>query len=276
MIMLKEALARLRRKRGLTQEELARRLYITRQAVSRWETGATEPSIDMLKLIARELDVPVMELLDMPEHYCESCGMMFTAPDQHGHEADGSEAEEFCRWCYENGAYTYETSMDEMIEDCAPRMAEAMGWTVDEAASLLGAVLPTLRRWREVVENEKAYGEEARAAYGDDVVDAANEKYLKMGEEAHLQAEELAVAINEQLRRAFEAGDPAGPEARRLVAMHGRWLRMYWPEGIYTPEAHKGLADGYVTDERFRAYYEKVAPGATQFLRDAIHACVDV
>ena len=37
--------------------------------------------------------------------------------------------------------------MDEMIEDCAPRMAKAMGWTADEAASLLGAVLPTLRRW---------------------------------------------------------------------------------------------------------------------------------
>ncbi|WP_291289482.1 TipAS antibiotic-recognition domain-containing protein [Enorma sp.] len=273
MIMLKDALARLRRERGLTQEELARRLYITRQAVSRWEVGATEPSIDMLKLIARELDVPVTELLDMPEHYCQSCGMMFTAPGQHGHEADGSEAEDFCRWCYENGVYTYETSMDETIEDCAPRMAEAMGWTVDEAASLLGAVLPTLRRWREVAENEKAYGEETRAAYGDEVVDASNKKYLAMGEAAHLQAEELAVAINEQLRRAMEAGDPAGPEARKLVAMHARWLHMYWPDGTYTPEAHKGLADGYVADERFQAYYEKVAPGAAQFLRDAIRAC---
>lgn len=274
MIMLKDALARLRRERGLTQEELARRLYITRQAVSRWEVGATEPSIDMLKLIARELDVPVTELLDMPEHYCQSCGMMFTAPGQHGHEADGSEAEDFCRWCYENGVYTYETSMDEMIEDCAPRMAEAMGWTVDEAASLLGAVLPTLRRWREVAENEKAYGEETRAAYGDEVADASNKKYLAMGEAAHLQAEELAVAINEQLRRAMAEGDPAGSEARKLVAMHTRWLRMYWPEGTYTPEAHKGLADGYVADERFQAYYEKVAPEAAQFLRDAIHACV--
>ena len=227
----------------------------------------------MLKLIARELDVPVTELLDMPEHYCQSCGMMFTGPGQHGHEADGSEAEDFCRWCYENGVYTYETSMDEMIEDCAPRMAEAMGWTVDEAASLLGAVLPTLRRWREVAENEKTYGEETRAAYGDEVVDAANKKYLAMGEAAHLQAEELAVAINEQLRRAMEAGDPAGPEARKLVEMHGRWLRMYWPDGTYTPEAHKGLADGYVADERFQAYYEKIAPGAAQFLRDAIRAC---
>lgn len=94
-----------------------------------------------------------------------------------------------------------------------------------------------------------------------------------MGEAAHLQAEELAVAINEQLRRAMEAGDSAGPEARKFVAMHGRWLRMYWPEGTYTPEVHKGLADGYVAAERFQAYYEKVAPGATQFPCDAIRAC---
>ncbi|HJG30009.1 MAG TPA: helix-turn-helix transcriptional regulator, partial [Collinsella ihuae] len=77
-MIMKNTLARLRRERGLTQEELARRLYITRQAVSRWETGATEPGIDMIKLIARELDVPITELLDMPEHYCQSCGMMFT------------------------------------------------------------------------------------------------------------------------------------------------------------------------------------------------------
>ena len=86
-------------------------------------------------------------LLDMPEHYCQSCGMMFAAPGQHGHEADGSEVGDLCRWCYDDGAYVEDVTMDEMIEDCAPRMAKAMGWTADEAASLLGAALPTLRRW---------------------------------------------------------------------------------------------------------------------------------
>lgn len=146
---IKDVLLRLRRERRLTQEDLAKKLFITRQAVSRWETGETAPGIDMTKLIAVTLDVPVTELLEMPEHYCQSCGMMFTAPDQHGHEADGTEVEDFCRWCYDDGAYTYETTMEDMIEDCAPRMAEAMGWTVDESASLLGAVLPTLKRWKE-------------------------------------------------------------------------------------------------------------------------------
>lgn len=146
---IKDVLPCLRRERGLTQEDLAKKLFITRQAVSRWETGETAPGVDMTKLIAVTLDVPVTELLEMPEHYCQSCGMMFTAPDQHGHEADGTEVEDFCRWCYDDGAYTYETTMEDMIEDCAPRMAEAMDWTVDESASLLGAVLPTLKRWKE-------------------------------------------------------------------------------------------------------------------------------
>ena len=145
---LKDILPELRRERGLTQEQLAKRLYITRQAVSRWETGETTPGIDMTKLIAVTLDVPITSLLEMPEHYCQSCGMMFTGSGQHGHEADGTETEDYCRWCYEDGAYTYETTMDDMIEECAPRMAEAMGWTVDESASLLGAVLPTLERWK--------------------------------------------------------------------------------------------------------------------------------
>lgn len=149
MLLKKDALPRLRRERELTQEELARKLYITRQAVSRWERGETEPGIDMIKLIAHELEVPMTELLDMPGDYCQSCGMMFTAAGQHGHKEDGTETKDYCRWCYEDGRYTHETTMGDMIEDCAPRMAEAMGWTVDEAASLLGAVLPTLERWRQ-------------------------------------------------------------------------------------------------------------------------------
>lgn len=149
--MLNENIHALRKSKGLSQEELALKLNVVRQTVSKWERGATEPGIDMIKLIARELEVPVMRLLDMPEHYCQSCGMMFTGPDQHGREADSTEVEDFCRWCYDQGAYTYETTMEEMIEDCAPRMAQNMDWSVDECASLLGAILPNLRRWNATV-----------------------------------------------------------------------------------------------------------------------------
>lgn len=142
-----ETLASLRRGRGLTQEELAARLFVTRQAVSRWERGEVVPGIDTIKLIAAVLDEPVIHLIEMPEHCCESCGMILAAPEQLAEEADGTPSEHFCKWCYNRGSYTYETTMEEMIEDCAPRLAENTGMSLDEAVSLMGAVLPTLRRW---------------------------------------------------------------------------------------------------------------------------------
>lgn len=148
-MLLKDMLPRLRAERGLTQQDLAEKLYVTRQAVSRWETGETAPGIDMVKLTATVLEVPVVQLLDMPEHYCQSCGMMFTDESQYARAADGTRTHDWCKWCYDRGEYTYETDMESMIEECAPRMAEAMGWKLDEAVSLLGAVLPHLERWRD-------------------------------------------------------------------------------------------------------------------------------
>lgn len=146
---LKDILPQLRRDRGLTQEELARKLYVTRQAVSRWETGETQPGIDMLKLLAVTLDEPVAHLIDMPEHYCQSCGMILNEPAEHGTEHDGSVSEDFCKWCYQDGSYTDNESMEAMIERCAPLLAEHTGYSLDEAVSLMGAVLPVLKRWQE-------------------------------------------------------------------------------------------------------------------------------
>ena len=141
------ALASARKARGLTQEQLASRLYVTRQAVSRWERGEVVPGIDMIKLIATVLDEPLSHLLSMPDHFCQSCGMILT-PDDCGTDAAGNKTDHYCKWCFERGEYTYETTMDAMIEDCAPRLAENTGMTRDEAVSLMGAVLPQLERWR--------------------------------------------------------------------------------------------------------------------------------
>lgn len=86
-----DVLVRIRKERNLTQEDLARKLYVTRQAVSRWENGETTPGIDMCKLIAATCDVPVALLLEMPDGaYCQSCGMPFYQEKDHGTEADGS------------------------------------------------------------------------------------------------------------------------------------------------------------------------------------------
>lgn len=141
-------LARLRAAKGLTQEELAGMLYVTRQAVSRWERGETTPGIDMVKLIALVLDEPVTHVMEMPEHFCNSCGMYLTDPSELGTQADGSPAPDYCKWCYDHGSFTEDLTMEQMIERCAPMMVEHGDFTLDEAVSLLGAVLPHVKRWQ--------------------------------------------------------------------------------------------------------------------------------
>ena len=74
------------------------------------------------------------------------------------------------------------------------------------------------------------------------------------------------------LRRAAEAGDPSGADAREAVRLHAAWLAHYWPEGAVTPQSHIAMAEMYVQDERFTAYYEQVAPGGAAFLEKAVRA----
>lgn len=147
---IKDTLAQARKEAGLTQEELARKVFVTRQAVSRWETGETTPGIDMAKLLAVALDVPVTRLLDLPqEPACQCCGTPFSIPHmEHGHNEDGTEDPAYCKWCYDNGTFAYQT-MEDVIEASAPYLAEASGVSLDEAVSFMGALLPTLDHWRE-------------------------------------------------------------------------------------------------------------------------------
>ena len=265
----------LRKRKGLTQEELAAKLYVTRQAVSRWERGEVVPGIDMMKLIANVLDEPIMHLLDLPERHCESCGMILT-PVDYGSDADGSKDKHYCKWCYEQGKYTYETTMDAMIEDCAPRLAENTGMSRDEAVSLMGAVLPHLKRWSAVHANEISHGKEARERYGDFAVDAANERLLSMSEAEWNAGKTLERAIVEQLKAAMAAGDVKGLEAAKLVRMHARWIRGQWGEGAYSPDSHVALAQSYLVDGRFVGYYDsRAGEGATAFLAAAIEAAME-
>ena len=69
-------LKNLREKNNLTQEQLAERVQVTRQAVSRWETGETQPNTDTLKLLSRVFDVSINTLLGSPRQLvCQCCGM---------------------------------------------------------------------------------------------------------------------------------------------------------------------------------------------------------
>lgn len=126
---------------------------------------------------------------------------------------------------------------------------------------------------RAIAENEERYGAEVRQAYGDAAMDAANERMAGMSQEEWSDAKALEAAILEQLTAAKATGDPTGEAARKLCAMHARWLQMHWGEGAYSPAAHAALAEGYVADPRFTAYYDEASgEGATAFLRDALIA----
>ena len=138
-----EKLIAVRRAHHLTQEQLAAKLFVTRQAISRWERGEVTPGIDMMKLIAAVTGEPLSHLLEMPEHYCQSCGMILT-PDDCGTDATGTATDHYCKWCYDHGKYTYDTTMEAMIEDCAPRLAQNTGMSLDEASR---SWAPSCRNW---------------------------------------------------------------------------------------------------------------------------------
>ncbi len=117
-------------------------------------------------------------------------------------------------------------------------------------------------------ENEKKYGKEIREKYGNDTVEKSNAKVKNMTQEDHDKVTKLAEQVMITLAEAFKTGDPAGETAQRAVDLHKQWLTFYWSE--YSKEAHAGLGQMYVDDERFTAYYDKEQPGTAAFLRDAI------
>ena len=117
-------------------------------------------------------------------------------------------------------------------------------------------------------ENEQKYGKEIRASFGDQTVDDSNAKLMGLTPEKYAEREDLSQQINQTLKQALEQGDPTGELARKVSEMHKKWLCFYWKD--YSKEAHRGLAQAYVEDPRFRKYYDDIAPGCAEFLRDAI------
>ncbi|GAA0716889.1 MerR family transcriptional regulator [Clostridium malenominatum] len=119
-----------------------------------------------------------------------------------------------------------------------------------------------------IEDNEKKYGREIREKYGKDTVEKSNAKLMNMTEEEYDRATRLAEEVMATLAEAFKTGDPASSIAQKAADLHKQWLTLYWSE--YSKEAHAGIAQMYVDDERFTAYYDKEQPGTAAFLRDAI------
>ena len=103
----KEILYSLRTQNGLSQDELAEKVFVTRQAVSRWETGETTPNVETLKRLSRLYDVSINTLLGAPRQLiCQCCGMPLEDSTT-SREPDGTFNEEYCKWCYTDGEFKY-------------------------------------------------------------------------------------------------------------------------------------------------------------------------
>ena len=103
---VKDIIFQLRTKNNLSQDELAEKVYVTRQAVSRWENGDTVPNIETLKLLSKLFNVSINTLLGSPQQLvCQCCGMPLQ-DECISKEKDGLFNEEYCKWCYADGDFT--------------------------------------------------------------------------------------------------------------------------------------------------------------------------
>ena len=142
----KEIIYELRTKKGLSQDELAEKVFVTRQAVSRWEKGETVPNTETLKLLSKLFNVSINTLLGSPRQLiCQCCGMPMDDMII-GKDKDGTLNEEYCQWCYADGTYTY-SDMNNLIDVCIPHMV-AQGFTEEQARTYMQEKLPTLNYWK--------------------------------------------------------------------------------------------------------------------------------
>lgn len=90
-------------------------------------------------------------MIDTP--ICQSCGMPMENDEQKGSEANGESSQKYCTYCYQNGKFTGDFTVDEMIESNLKFLDEwnkgtGQNFTIDEARKQLKAYLPTLERWK--------------------------------------------------------------------------------------------------------------------------------
>ena len=142
----KEVIYDLRTKNGLSQDDLAEKVYVTRQAVSRWENGETVPNTETLKLLSRLFHVSINTLLGSPQKLvCQCCGMPLE-DSIISREKDGTLNEEYCQWCYADGTYMY-SDMDDLIAVCIPNMLSE-NFSEEQARAYLKQTLPKLDYWK--------------------------------------------------------------------------------------------------------------------------------
>lgn len=81
--------------------------------------------------------------------FCQSCAMPLTKDEDFGKNADGSKNEDYCHYCYADGAFTKNESMEEMIETCVPFVSSGNPYkNAEEARQKMHELFPKLKRWQ--------------------------------------------------------------------------------------------------------------------------------
>ena len=144
----REILKKLREKNSLTQEQLAERIQVTRQAVSRWETGETQPKTDTLKLLSQVFDVSINTLLGSPRQLiCQCCGMPLNEDELISREPDGSYNEDYCRWCYADGKFVY-PSREALLDFLVANMPNPDNTDETARRGQFDSYLSRLKHWK--------------------------------------------------------------------------------------------------------------------------------
>lgn len=142
----KDILLELRTKHKLSQDQLAGKVFVTRQAVSRWETGETLPSTETLLRLSKLFDVSINTLLGSPRKLiCQCCGMPLDDTSV-SREPDGTFNEEYCKWCYTDGSFVY-SSLEQLVDFLAEHMSNEQQ-PPDQIREYFEAQLPKLDHWR--------------------------------------------------------------------------------------------------------------------------------
>lgn len=142
----KDIIFQLRTKSGFTQDELAEKIFVTRQAVSRWETGETMPNTETLKMLSKLFDVSINTLLgSLRKLICQCCGMPLDDSST-SKETDGTFNEEYCKWCYTDGKFVY-TSLEELTEFLVGHLSNE-NWPSQQARAFFEEQLPQLNYWK--------------------------------------------------------------------------------------------------------------------------------
>ena len=142
----KDVILELRTKNRMSQDELAEKIYVTRQAVLRWETGETVPNTETLKLLSKLFNVSINTLLGSPRKLiCQCCGMPLEDSFV-SKEPDGEFNEEYCKWCYADGKFVY-TDIKVLTDFLVQHMSNE-SFTPEQAREYFEKQLPELNYWK--------------------------------------------------------------------------------------------------------------------------------